>query len=144
MKLTDLIEMMEEILENSTKLPLSSKVMIDKEALLEVVEEIRAKLPEEIKKAEWVNDKKDSIIQEARDEADSIIRSAEAKYKDMISESEIVRGANAQAQEITNNAKEYAKELRLGARDYVESIMKDTENRLNEALRILKNDMKDF
>ena len=54
MELLSLMDMLEEVIENSPKVPLSSKVMVDKDEIFELIKDIRLKMPDEIKKAEWV------------------------------------------------------------------------------------------
>ena len=140
MELMSLMDMLEEVIENSPKVPLSSKVMIDKDEIFELIKDIRLKMPDEIKKAEWVNDKRDDIIKEAKDEADDIVKSAEDKFNDIVSDSEITRAANEKAQQIIDAAKDYAKELRLGARDYADNLLADTEKKLKAAIDVIQND----
>ena len=54
MDVLNLLEKMEDIVEDASKLPLSNKIMIDKEEILEVINDIRLKLPDEINRASWV------------------------------------------------------------------------------------------
>lgn len=142
MELMALIDMLEEVVENSPKMILTSKILINKNQMFELIKEIRIKLPDEIKKAEWVNDKRDNIISEARMEAANMIKSAEEKFNDLVRESEVTRVANENAQLIIHSAREYAKELRISAKEYVENILSETEKKLEESLERLHSDMK--
>jgi len=142
MELMALIDMLEEVVDNSPKMLLSSKVLINKNQMFDLIKEIRIKLPDEIKKAEWVNDKKENIINEARIEAENMIKSAEEKFNELVRECEVTRVANENAQLIINSAREYAKELRLGAKEYVEIMLLETEKKLNDSLERLHSDMK--
>ena len=60
MEIFTLLETLEEILEQSKKLPFTDKAIVDKEAILEVIKEIRLKLPDELKQAKWVKEERQS------------------------------------------------------------------------------------
>ena len=74
MEIFTLLENLEELVENGTKVPLSSKVLVDKDELSEILEEIRMKLPDELKQAKWVKEERQRIIMDAQKEADQIVK----------------------------------------------------------------------
>ena len=74
MEIFTLLETLEEILEQSKKLPFTDKAIVDKEAILEVIKEIRLKLPDELKQAKWIKEERQRILVEAQNEADEIIK----------------------------------------------------------------------
>ena len=74
MEIFTLLENLEELVENGTKVPLSSKVLVDKDELSEILEEIRMKLPDELKQAKWVKEERQRIIMDAQKEADQIFK----------------------------------------------------------------------
>ena len=89
MDILNLLERIEDIIEDSSKFPLSNKVMIDKEEVLEVINEIRLKLPDEINRASWVAKERQRILNEAQSEADELINKVKEQQKHLIEESEI-------------------------------------------------------
>ena len=66
MEIFTLLETLEEIIENSKKMPFTNKVMIEQEDLLDIIKEIRLKLPEDLKQAKWVSEERDRIKSEAK------------------------------------------------------------------------------
>ena len=96
MEIFTLLETLEEMLENSKSIPFSDKGIIDKEEMLEIIKEIRLKLPDELKQAKWVKEERQRILVEAQKEADDIVKEAENRIISMIDEHEITRKAYEQ------------------------------------------------
>ena len=69
MEIFTLLETLEEMLEGSKSIPFSNKGIVDKEEMLEIIKEIRLKLPEELKQAKWVKEERQRILVEAQKEA---------------------------------------------------------------------------
>ena len=84
MEIFTLIENLEDLLESGAKVPFSSKVMVDIDELREVLEDIRLKLPDELKQAKWVKDERQRIIADAEKEAEDMIKDAKNQADDMI------------------------------------------------------------
>ena len=91
MDVLTLIESIEELLDNGSNLPFTKKVLVDKDAVLDVVKEIKLKLPDELKQAKWVKEERGRILVEAQKEADGIVKEAENRIISMIDEHEITR-----------------------------------------------------
>ena len=66
MEIFTLLETLEEALENSKTIPFSGKSVVDKEEFLDIIKEIRIKLPDELKQAKWVKEERGRILEEAR------------------------------------------------------------------------------
>ena len=73
MELFTLLETLEETLENSKAVPFSGKCIVEKEDILDIIKEIRLKLPDELKQAKWVKEERQRILVEAQKEADGIL-----------------------------------------------------------------------
>ena len=127
MEIFTLLETIEDILEKSRKLPFSNKVFVDKEELLEMVEEIRLKLPDELKQAKWVKEERMRIIAEAEKQADDIVKEAENRIISMIDEHEITKKAYEKKQEIIATANEMSREIDKGTRTYADTILGEVE-----------------
>ena len=84
MEIFTLLETLEEILEQSKKLPFTDKAVVDKEAILEVIKEIRLKLPDELKQAKWIKEERQRILTEAQKEANDIVKEAETRIISMM------------------------------------------------------------
>ncbi|HHY23296.1 MAG TPA: ATPase [Clostridiaceae bacterium] len=138
MEILSILEALEDIVERSISLPLSGRSLVDKEELLELIKEIRLKLPDDIKQAKWVKEERQRILLEAQKEANNIIQEAESKISSLVDEHEITRKAYEQANEIISNAQKNAREIRLGAREYADSILNKVEQILKDTQDVIQ------
>lgn len=144
MEIFTLLENLEEIIESGTKVPLSSKVMVDKEELSEILEEIRIKLPDELKQAKWVKEERQRIIMDAQKEADQIVKETETKIISLVDDHEITRQALAQKEEIIESADKVAREITTGTREYADALLERLEEILREALNVVHDNRKEL
>ena len=139
MEIFTLLETLEDILENSKTLPFSDKSIIEKEQFLDIIKEIRLKLPEELKQAKWIKEERERIIAEAQKDADDIVREAENRIISMIDEHEITKKAYDKKKEIIADANEMYREITKGTNDYVDGILANIENNMLELGKSLSN-----
>ncbi len=130
--IVQLLDELEDIIENGRSAPFSNRVSIDKDEVYDLISELRVKLPNELKQAQWIIEERNKILIDAQREADQIVKSAEERLQRMIDENEVTKKAYDQAAAIIDSAKKNAKEMRLGAVEYSEGILTDVENRLKE------------
>lgn len=130
MDVLKLLNEIEDILEESSSIPLSKKVVVDKNEFLEIIKEIRIKLPDEIKQAEWIREERQRILAEAQNEADTIVEQVKMQIEELVEDEEITKKANERAEEIINKAKSQAKEIRIGAREYGDQLLKEVQDYL--------------
>ena len=151
MEIFTLLETLEDIMERSKKIPFSSKSIVDKEEILEIIKEIRLKLPDELKQAKWIKEERGRILEEAGKEADGIVKEAENRIIAMIDEHEITRKAYEQKAEIIETANEMSREISKGTKDYADSILANLETTINnvsvsinEAIKTIENNRKEL
>ncbi len=144
MEIFTLLETLEDILERSKSIPFSGKGIVDKEELLEIIKEIRLKLPDELKQAKWIKEERQRIIEEAQKEADGIVKEAENRIIAMIDEHEITRKAYEQKAEIIETANEMSREISKGTKDYADNVLMELEATLEEALKTIQNNRKEL
>ena len=137
-EIINLIDMLEEIVSNGGKVPFSNKITVDKDEILSVLNEMRMRLPGDIKMAMGVMEDKQKILAQAQKSANDIITEAEAKRDALVEEHKITQLATEQAQETVENAQRKAKEMRIGARDYVDSMLEDFQQYLQEKVNELE------
>ena len=119
----ELLEYLQDVVDNSPKVPMSGKVMLDKREILEVVDQIINYLPDQLKKAEWVMNEKERILNEAKKEYDSVKKETANMMRKNIENHNIVKEAKVRAEEIIASAQRDAKAIRLGSRDYSDEIL---------------------
>ena len=144
MEIFTLLENLEELLDSGAKVPFSTKVMVDVEDLREILEDIRLKLPDELKQAKWVKEERQRIIADAQQEAENMIKEAEGKIVTLVDEHVITKQALAQKEEIIENANKVSKEISLGTRDYADAMLEKVEDVLRETLEVIRNNRKEL
>lgn len=144
MEIFTLLETLEENLENGKTIPFSNKIVIDKEEILDIIKEIRLKLPDELKQAKWVKEERGRIIVEAQKEAEGIVKEAENRIIAMIDEHEITRKAYEQKAQIIEAANEMSREISQGTKDYADNLLEKIEIALEDALKTIQNNRKEL
>src|ERR671910_225610 len=125
-----LIDKLDDLVHNAKAVPLTDQVRIDREEIYDILDQMRATIPEEIKQARWIVKERQEMLAEAKREAERIIREAREEQIRLISEEEIVKQAERQADEIIEDARE--REIRLGAEDYADDILNTLEVNLTK------------
>ena len=144
MEIFTLLDTLEDLLENSRNLPFSNKSLVEKEEMLDLIKEIRLKLPDELKQAKWVKEERQRILVEAQNEADEIIKEAENRIISMIDEHEITKKAYEKKVEIIETANEMSREIKSGTEEYADGVLAGIEVALEDALKVIKNNRKEL
>lgn len=144
MEIFTLLEALEDMLDKSRSVPFSSKCIVNKEDILDIVKEIRLKLPDELKQAKWIKEERQRILVEAQNEADEIIKEAENRIISMIDEHEITKKAYEKKVEIIETANEMSREIKSGTEEYADSVLAGIEVALEDALKVIKNNRKEL
>lgn len=140
MEYLGLIGVLEELVETAAKVPFSNKCMMDRDELLDLIRELRERLPEDIKQAKWIKDERQKILSDAQKEANGILKEAENKFQELVDEHEITKKANQQARDLIEDSSKKAKSIRLGTRDYVDGVLADLEKTLASSLKTIQED----
>ena len=144
MEVLRLIDEIEDIIEDANNVPFSKRIVLDADELLEIIKEIRIKLPDEIKQASWIKDERQRILAEAQSDADNIINEAENKLEELIEEEKVSKMAKKRAEEIINKSQEDAKEIRLGAMEYADSLLLESQEKLKEVIGLINKNRKEL
>ncbi len=136
----ELLEYLQDVVDNSPKVPMSSKVMVDKKEIIEIVDQIINYLPDQFKKAEWVMNERERILTEAKKEYDSLRKETMAMMRQNVENHDIVKEAKVRAQEIIASAQRDAKAIRLGSRDYSDEMLSQLDSAIEEEkMKLIKN-----
>jgi len=138
------LEELEELLESSAKVPFSSKVMVDMDEIREILEDIRLKLPDELKQAKWVKEERQRIMEDAEAQAEGLMKEAENKIIAMVDEHVITKQALDQKEEILQSANKLSQEISAGTREYADSVLEKVEETLKETLQLVHNNRKEL
>ena len=147
-KIEQIITEIEEYIDNCKFQPLStSKIIVNKDDIDELLAELRLRTPDEIKKYQKIINNKEAILNDAKEQADAILDAAKVQTEELINEHEImqrayaqanqlIEQATAQAQSILDNATEDANSIRMGAVAY-------TDDMLSKLQYIIEHSIKD-
>lgn len=132
MKVLELLEELEDIVDAATKVPMMSKVMIETEDIFSIVREIRLALPDDVQQAKWIRDERDRILEDAKNEYERIIREAKKQADYLVETDEITMRATKLSQEIRQDAEVHAKLLKMRTYDYVDKMLYDMQAKMDE------------
>lgn len=138
MEILEILDILEEKVESARNIPIINRAIIDKEDLLASIEDIRLRLPDDLKQARWIKDDRKRILAEAQEEADNIIKQGEEKAAQLVNENAITKRAYEQANNIIASAQKNSRELRMGARQYIDKILADSEVTLNKSQETIR------
>lgn len=144
MEILAVLETLEDLVEKSVSVPFSGKCLVDKEEILEIIKEVRLKLPDDIKQAKWVKEERQRILMEAQKEANNLVKDAESKISSLVDEHEITKKAYEQANEIISGAQKNAREIRLGTKEYADSVLNKVEEILSDTIEVIKLDRQEL
>ncbi len=138
MNIEDILELMDEILEDTVALPLSKKRVVDTELLHDYIHEIRTSLPVEMRQAKAIVRDRTKIVDEAKAEAEAIIKKAEIKAEELIRQEQIVKDASKRAVELLHGANQQAKEVKKSTDNYCDKILRDMERHMSKSAEELR------
>lgn len=131
----DILEQLEDMLDAAWAMPLSGgKVVVDGEKVRELLDDVRANLPSEIRQARAIVNDRTEIVNGAKKEAEDIIRNAEERRNQILSHEEIVVQAQERANEIHAQTQKRARDMRRTAQEYAEEVLRRTEESLTQQI----------
>ncbi|MEK7817590.1 MAG: ATPase [Actinomycetota bacterium] len=133
-----LIDKLDEIVNNARPMPMTDKVMIEREEIYDILDQMRTTIPEEIKQARWIVKERQEMLAEAKAESDRIVKEANEQAERLVSEQEVVRMAEKNAAQIMEDARAREREIRLGAEDYADEVLETLETNLDKFLAAVK------
>jgi cell division septum initiation protein DivIVA len=127
-----LIDKLDDLVHNAKQVPLTDQVRVDREEIYELLDQMRATIPEEIKQARWIVKERQEMLAEAKREAERIVKEGRERQERLIADEEIVKAAERAAEDIIEDARSHEREIRLGAEDYADEILDTLETNLTK------------
>jgi vacuolar-type H+-ATPase subunit H len=128
------IQQLEELIMEAKSMPLSTSVLVNREEALELVQEMRASLPEEVKQARWVVKDREQLLTKARKDAEGIIQEALEEQSKLLAQEEVVKQSVKEAERILEEARGQARQIRNEAEDYMDQKLAAFEATLTRAV----------
>ena len=136
----DIISALYDMVQDARALPLGAdKCILERDKVLDMLDEIIAQLPVELKQARTIVESRNELIGQARREAETLIRQAQEKAAQMVSEEAIYQEAKRQCQEMVMQTQNRMSELRKASNDYMDDALRRTE----EAIAMSLEDVRD-
>ena len=132
MKVMELLEELEEMVEKGNSLPFSSKALVNPVDFAEIVGELKVAFPVELMEAKKIVEERKRILFEAQAEADRLKESVEKKLRERIQNDQIVKEAEKEAERLITQAQNHSKEMRTGAQHYVDKILYNLQLNIKE------------
>lgn len=139
MDILDVLNELEELIEDSTKLPLIGKVLVDDELILDMIDHIRTSLPEEMRQAKIITQERERIMEEAQKEAQRIVDEARDEITKMAGDTEIARQAQDHSRELVEQAQNLSREIKMSAYQFADEILGALENNLEKNLATVRS-----
>ena len=141
----ELLDMLYTMITEAWGLPLGAeKCVIERDKVLDLLDEIKAQFPTELAEAKRLVAARSEFIANAKREAESIRKVAEEHARQMIDEQEIIRSARAKSNEMIATAEAKSSELRRVANEYADDALKRTEEAIEEALNEVRHSRANF
>jgi hypothetical protein len=132
------VERLESMLANGKKLPLTSNVVVDQASALELIDELRHAVPEEVQSARRVNADAERILERAEQEAENIIARAQEHAAFLIGEQGLTEAAEAEGRRILDEADQEAYDVRSGADEYAANVLIQLEGDVVRTLEAIR------
>ena len=139
MDILHLVDRLEELFNESRPIPLTHNVIVDEDRMLDLIDQMRVAIPEEVKKAQQVLSQRDRIMAQSQEEANRTLALAREKSEGLVEQSAIVEAARIRVKEIEAEALRDAERTRREADNYVIETLSQLEVQLERSLNQARN-----
>jgi len=139
MDILQLIDRLEELFNEAKAVPFTHNVLVDEERMLEIIDQMRIVIPEEVKKAQQIIGQRDRFLAQAQEEADRTIALAREKADQLIQKDMVTQEANRRAEQILAQGRAEAEASRRDADDYVMDTLVNLQDTLEKTLNQVRN-----
>lgn len=139
MDILHLVDRLEELFNKSHAIPLTHNVIVDEDKFLDIIDQMRISIPEEVKKAQEVFTKKDRVMAQAQEEANRTLQLARDKAVDLIEKESLVSDAKHRAEQIIEQARIEGDNIRAGADQYAKESLSNLEHAMEQLLTQVRN-----
>jgi hypothetical protein len=142
MDILHLIDRLEELFNESKAVPLTHSVMVDEDKMLDIIDQMRIAIPEEVKKAQQLLAQRDRINAQAQEEANRTVEIARQKADDLVHRDMIVQEAQRRSEQIVAQARSDAEATRREADDYVVDALRHLQDEMEKLTNQVRNGLR--
>ena len=136
----DIIGALYDMVQDARSMPLAAdKCIIERDKVLDMLDEIIAQLPAELKQSRTIVESRNELISQARREAEGILRDAQEKAKQMVTKEAIYVEAKKRSEELVSQTQERINQLRRAANEYMDESLRQTEEVVAAALNEVRD-----
>jgi cell division septum initiation protein DivIVA len=128
-----LIDKLEKLVQDSRKVPMTNARMIDEKEVLDIIDQLRTTIPEEVRAAKQIQQQRDRVIAQGKEEANRLVDLARQQAEAQVTQHEVVRSAEGRALTIIERAQREANDIRRGADGYAEQVLRVLDERVAHA-----------
>jgi hypothetical protein len=139
MDIQHLVDRLEDLIDEGRHMPFSKYTLIDEERALELIDQMRISIPEEIEKAARIIAQKERVLAQANEEAARILQMTRQKGEEMLDQETSVQAARGRAQMIIDQALQEAARISTDADNYVVQVLRELETRLLQNINVVRN-----
>jgi cell division septum initiation protein DivIVA len=139
MDILHLVDRLEELFNESRPIPLTHNVIVDEDRFLDIIDQMRISIPEEVKKAQQIFTQKDRVLAQAQEEANRTLTLAREKADQLIDKDSVVQDAQRRAGQIIEQARLEAENVKAGADQYSQDALMNLEVELERLLNQVRN-----
>ena len=147
MDILQLIDRLEELFNESKSIPLTRNVMVDEDRMLDIIDQMRIAIPEEVKKAQQLLGQRDRVLAQAQEEANRTLEIARQKADQIVGKDMVMQEAHRRAEQILAQARAEADTIRADADDYVidsltqlQAELERITNQVDNGIRAVRDD----
>ena len=137
-----LVDRLEELIEQGRRWPLSNGVLVDREAMLNILDQMRISVPREIRRSQELETEREKYVARAQQDARAILEQAREDAARLLDEQEIKRQAEINARRILERARREARETRVGADAYAAQVLGELDRHVQQVARTIRNGLR--
>lgn len=142
MDILHLVDRLEELFNESRAVPFTRNVVVDEDKMLDLIDQMRVTIPEEVKKAQQLVSQRDRVLAQAQEEANRIITLAREKSEQLVEREAVVRSAQSRADQILAQARADAQTTRRDADDYVIQSLQHLDGEIGRLANQVRNGLR--
>ena len=132
----DIIGALYDMVQDARSMPLAAdKCILERDRVLDMLDEIIAQLPSELKQSRTIVESRNELISQARREAEMIIRQAQEQAKQMVTKEAIYVEAKKRAEEVAEQTQARIAALKKAGNEYMDNALRETENVIAQSLK---------
>lgn len=132
MTVLELLDELEDIVDTASTVPITGKIMVDGDEIIDIITSIRDTLPEDVKQAQWLKGEQTRILDDAKKEYEKLVREAQKQADFLVDNNDITLKAKKHADSIEKEAEEYATMLKMRTYDYLDRMIYQMQQRMNQ------------